>query len=157
MNVKIFIMEDNEFYFEVIKEVLEKMSLSFYPNSKNDFYELRSLLCTCTADYCLDSIKKESTDKILEILKDNTDKETTFLVTCCLGENQDPTLEGLALYEMFTKDYGRKTVIMSSTTLSEEIKTIEDFCEKEPNCFFFRKSKKSLKEKFEGYLISAMN
>ena len=152
MKAKIFIMEDNEFYFGVIKELLENMSLTFYPNSKNDFYELRRLLCTCTADYCLDSIKKESTDKILEILKDNTDKETTFLITCCFGENQDPTLEGLSLYKMFTKEYGKKTIIISSTTLSEEIKTIEDFCEKEPNCFLFRKSKKSLKENLENVL-----
>ena len=88
-----------------IKEVLENMSLSFYPNSKNDFYKLRSLLCTCTAEYCLDSIKKESIDKILDILKDSTDKETTFLVTCCLGENQEPTLEGLTLYKMFDNYY----------------------------------------------------
>ena len=157
MKVKIFIMEDDEFYFGIIKEVLENMSFSFYPNSKNDFYELRKLLSICTADYCLDSIKKESTDKILEILKDNTDKETTFLVTCCLGENQNPTLEGLTLYKMFTKDHGKKTIIISSTTLSKEIKTIENFCEEEPNCSLFRKSKKSLKENFGEYLISKMN
>ena len=66
MKVKIFIMEDDEFYFGIIKEILENMSLAFYPNSKNDFYELRKLLCICTVDYCLDSIKKESKFELSE-------------------------------------------------------------------------------------------
>jgi hypothetical protein len=152
MKAKIFIMEDNGFYFDIIKEVLENISLTFYPNSKDDFCKLRRLLVTCTDDNCLDSIKKEASHKILEILKDNTDKETTFLITCCLGENQEPTLEGLVLYKMFTKDYGKKTVIISSTTLSREIKTIENFCEKELNCVLFEKSEKSLRESLEKYL-----
>ncbi|MFA6324759.1 MAG: hypothetical protein WCX46_00840 [Candidatus Paceibacterota bacterium] len=136
-------MEDDEFYFEIIKEVLENMSLTFYPNSKKDFFRLRSLLNRAFSPDV--STKKESTEEISQILKDNTDKETTFLVTCCFGESQDPTLEGLALYKMFTKDCGGKTIIISSTTLSKEIETIENFCKKELNCFLFRKSAKSLK------------
>lgn len=144
MKAEIFIMEDNEFYFELIKEVLENMSLPSYPNSKEDFNQFRALLCR--SFLYNGSIEKESREKILQILNDNTDKETTFLVTCCLGESQEPTLEGLTLYKLFTKDCGGKTIIISSTTLSREIKTIGNFCEKEPNCFLFRKDKKSIKE-----------
>ncbi len=147
---KIFIMEDDEFYFEIIKEVLESNSLTFYPNSKNEFCKLRSLLGR-TLLTVNDSIQKESKEKILDILKNNTDKETIFLITCCFGENQEPTLEGLTLYKMFTQKYGKKTLIISSTTLSEEIETIENFCEREPNCFLFRKSKKSLRKDLSKY------
>jgi len=152
MKKQIFIMEDDEFYFEIIKEVLENMSLTFYPSSKNEFEKLRSLICTCTDDF-IDSIKEESTKEISKILKDNTDKKTTFLVTCCLGESQDPTLEGLALYKMFTKDCGGKTIIISGTVLSEEIKTIENFCKKEPSCFLFRKSKITLQKNLSKFLM----
>lgn len=153
MKTQIFIMEDNEFYFEIIKEVLENMSLTFYPNSKDNFYQLRRLLCTCTDENCLGSFIKKSKDKIWKILKDYKDEGTIFLVTCCLGESQDPTLEGLTLYKEFTKNCGGKTIIMSSTTLSREIETIENFCKKEPNCFFFRKSKKSLQKSFGEFLV----
>jgi len=150
MKAQIFIMEDNEFYFETIKEVLERMSLTFYPSSRDEFYQLRRLLCR-TFFSAIDSIKKESREEILQILENNTDKKTTFLVTCCLGENQEPTLEGLVLYEMFTK-YSEKTIIISSTTSLEEVKTIENFCEKNTNCFLFRKSKNSIQKELAGYL-----
>jgi hypothetical protein len=151
MKAQIFIVEYDEFYFEVIKEVLESISLTFYPNSKEDFCQFRALLGRGFSGN--DSIKKESMDKILQILNNNTDKETTFLVTCCLGENQEPTLEGLTFYEMFIKDCGGKTIIISSTILSEEIKTIENFCEKKLNCLLFRKSKNSLQKRLGKFLM----
>ena len=151
MKAQIFIMEDDEFYFETIKEVLEKMSLTFYPKSKDEFYQLRRLLCTVFSPV-IDSIKKESRGKILQILENNTDNKTTFLVTCCLGESQEPTLEGLALYDTFTKDCGKKTIIISSATTLKELETIENFCEKKNDCFLFRKSKKSIQEKLANFL-----
>lgn len=153
MKAKVFIMEDDESYFEVIKKVLENTSLSFYPNSKKDFYELRQLICRCRPFVTNYPMRKDIKDDLLEILESQTDQETIFLVTCCIGE--DDKLEGLAIYEDFTKHRGGKTIIISSAATFEELEKIESFCQKNPGCFLFRKSEESLKNDLIEILLGA--
>jgi hypothetical protein len=133
---KIFIVDDNSDDYERISLILFKET--YYPKTKGEFNELR---CTFLKIFS-NTIKKEAKElaktKIIKIINDFVDEDTICIIDFQLDD--DPKYNGLFFYENFIKGNCKKTIFVSGTIDVDDITKIEEFCKKDKNCCFIRKT-----------------
>jgi hypothetical protein len=130
--MKIILIDDDQNEFDRFLEAFKDKKI--FPENTDVFNGIRSSIYLFFITPKED-LKKECAEDLRKMLRNfkGDDKNVVYIIDFQLNPD-DPRVNGLDFYEIFAK--GERAFFVSGSRKREEIKRIEAFCKKNPNCSF---------------------